>query len=117
MGGGGAKYFFRRSRRCLRLKAGRPRFGSVRLRFGEGTVQAVPVFGSSEVRPSIRHDLGIHKFCFIGSCCEGWGIQRKNGSDGSGSVPEPPCLKDAKGLGHNQELPCLTFSLLISKDY
>ena len=27
-------------------KPGRPRFGSVRLRFGEGTVQAVPVFGS-----------------------------------------------------------------------
>ena len=25
---------------------GRPRFGSVRLRFGDGTVQAVPVFGS-----------------------------------------------------------------------
>ena len=26
--------------------SGRPRFGSVRLRFGDGTVQAVPVFGS-----------------------------------------------------------------------
>ena len=26
--------------------AGRPRFGSVRLRFGGGTVRAVPVFGS-----------------------------------------------------------------------
>ena len=26
--------------------AGRPRFGSVRLRFGDGTVRAVPVFGS-----------------------------------------------------------------------
>ena len=29
-----------------KLNAGRPRFGSVRLRFGDGTVQAVPVFGS-----------------------------------------------------------------------
>ena len=28
------------------LTTGRPRFGSVRLRFGNGTVQAVPVFGS-----------------------------------------------------------------------
>ena len=28
------------------LKSGRPRFGSVRLRFGGGTVRAVPVFGS-----------------------------------------------------------------------
>ena len=28
-------------------KAGRPRFGSVPLRFGGGTVRAVPVFGSS----------------------------------------------------------------------
>ena len=28
------------------LIPGRPRFGSVRLRFGDGTVQAVPVFGS-----------------------------------------------------------------------
>ena len=28
------------------LKPGRPRFGSVRLRFGGGAVRAVPVFGS-----------------------------------------------------------------------
>ena len=28
------------------LKTGWPRFGSVRLRFGDGTVRAVPVFGS-----------------------------------------------------------------------
>ena len=27
-------------------RAGWPRFGSVRLRFGDGMVQAVPVFGS-----------------------------------------------------------------------
>ena len=38
--------------RCIRLlsvlarKTGWPRFGSVRLRFGDGTVRAVPVFGS-----------------------------------------------------------------------
>ena len=31
---------------CHSLTTGRPRFGSVRLQFGDGTVQAVPVFGS-----------------------------------------------------------------------
>ena len=38
---------------CLQMRrvrnatmSGRPRFGSVRLRFGDGTVQAVLVFGS-----------------------------------------------------------------------
>ena len=31
---------------CFAGFSGRPRFGSVRLRFGKGTVQAVPVFGS-----------------------------------------------------------------------
>ena len=30
---------------------GRPRFGSVRLRFGGGTVRAVPVFGSGGFSP------------------------------------------------------------------
>ena len=30
----------------LPIPSGRPRFGSVRLRFRDGTVQAVPVFGS-----------------------------------------------------------------------
>ena len=34
-----------RVERCT-FKSGRPRFGSVRLRFGDGTVQVVPVFGS-----------------------------------------------------------------------
>ena len=29
-----------------KLMSGWPRFGSVRLRFGDGTVRAVPVFGS-----------------------------------------------------------------------
>ena len=40
----------RRNRLQLQLlilaESGRPRFGSVRLRFGGGTVRAVPVFGS-----------------------------------------------------------------------
>ena len=30
----------------VQQSAGWPRFGSVRLRFGDGTVRAVPVFGS-----------------------------------------------------------------------
>ena len=30
----------------MKEKSGWPRFGSVRLRFGDGTVRAVPVFGS-----------------------------------------------------------------------
>ena len=34
---------------CNMINSGRPRFGSVRLRFGGGTVRAVPVFGSSSV--------------------------------------------------------------------
>ena len=33
-------------RRSNSLFSGWPRFGSVRLRFGDGTVRAVPVFGS-----------------------------------------------------------------------
>ena len=37
------------------LISGRPRFGSVRLRFGVGTVRAVPVFGSGG--SSVRRDF------------------------------------------------------------
>ena len=40
------KYPYPQSHNLTAVNAGRPRFGSVRLRFGGGTVRAVPVFGS-----------------------------------------------------------------------
>ena len=42
---GGAKKLRRKSSNFSFPKSGGPRFGLVRLRFGDGTVQAVPVFG------------------------------------------------------------------------
>ena len=77
---------------------GRPWFGSVRLRFGDGTVQAVPVFGSggsSAKKPpplcmSVQFNRkGRFRFRFRflenGSGGSGYAFGfRKNGSDGSG---------------------------------
>ena len=62
-------------------KTGRPRFGSVRLRFGGGTVRAVPVFGSGGSSTnffcvSIQFNRkGRFRFRFL-----------ENGSGGSGSA-------------------------------
>ena len=87
---------------------GRPRFGSVRLRFAHGTVRAVLVFGSDgssaeRVCSAFQHSLrGWH----ISS--SGFGSWRtvptvpfkvpENGSDGSGysSVPVPSCHNNWK---------------------
>ena len=87
---------------------GMPRFGSVRLRFGDGTVQAVPVVGSGGSSAKRAFCVSVQfnrkgrfrfRFRFL-----------ENGSGGSGSafgfgktvpmvlvsgsslVPEPPCL-------------------------
>ena len=78
-----------------RAFSGRPRFGSVRLRFGDGTVQAVPVFGSGGssaktgfVCISVQFDRkGGFRFRFLENGSGGSGSAfgfRKNGSDGSG---------------------------------
>ena len=76
--------------------SGRPRFGSVRLRFGKGTVQAVPVFGSggSSARrvfcvsvQSNRKERFRFRFRFLENGSGGSGSAfgfGKNGSDGSG---------------------------------
>ena len=108
---------------------GRPRFGSVRLRFGGGTVPAVPVFGSggssakvvllcfSTVQqggtvPVLVSVPGKRFWRFwengSGGSGSAFGFGRfKNGSDGSGfrssSAPEPSCferLLNFRGLGH-----------------
>ena len=73
----------------------------VRLRFGGGTVRAVPVFGSGSV--SLQKKLfcvsvqfnrkGRFRFRFLengsGHSGSAFGFG-ENGSDGSGSVPESP---------------------------
>ena len=89
---------------CFEAKTGWPRFGSVRLRFGDGTVQAVLVFGSGGsskegvlVFFSTASQRGRFRFRFwflengSGGSGSDFGFG-KNGSDGSGSgsVPEPP---------------------------
>ena len=75
-------------------KAGRPRFGSVRLRFGGGTVRAIPVFGSggSSAKKGFsvfQYSLtGRFRFRFLENGSSGSGSAfgfGKNGSDGSGS--------------------------------
>ena len=76
------------------LFSGRPRFGSVRLRFGDGTVQAVPVFGSGGSSAkrvfcvSVQvNRKGRFRFRFLENGSGGSGSAfgfGKNGSDGSG---------------------------------
>ena len=86
-------------------KTGWPRFGSVRLRFGDGTVRAVPVFGSrgSSIRRGV---LCVSVQCSNGSG-SGFGSWKTVPAvpvprsvpgktvptvpvSGSGSVPRPP---------------------------
>ena len=88
-------------------KTGRPRFGSVRLRFGDGAVQAVPVFGSGG--SSAKGFFSVFLYSLTGKEGSGSGFgSRKtvpavpvplsvSGKtvptvpvSGSGSVPEPP---------------------------
>ena len=84
------------SEKCLCVFSGWPRFGSVRLRFGDGTVRAVPVFGSGGSSKegvflffSTISQRGRFRFRFrflengsggSGSAFGSW----ENGSDGSG---------------------------------
>ena len=95
---------------CLALITGRPRFGSVRLRFRDGTVQAVPVFGSGG--SSAKRAFSVFQYSltgkdgsgsFFGSFSGSWKRFRRfrfrfSGKTvptvpvpGSGSVPEPLC--------------------------
>ena len=54
------------------LKAGRPRFGSVRLRFGGGTVRAVPVFGSGG--SSAKGGFSVFQYRLTGKDDSGFGF-------------------------------------------
>ena len=93
---------------CTLLISGRPRFGSVRLRFGYRTVQAVPVFGSGG--SSAKRGFSVFQYSLTGKdgSGSGFGSQKTvpavpvplsvSGKtvptvpvSGSGSVPEPPC--------------------------
>ena len=99
------------------LLTGRPRFGSVRLRFGDGTVQAVPVFGSGGFSAkrvfcvSVQFKTGKQgsgfRFRFLENGSGGSGSAfsfRKNGSDGSGFDPVP-----VRFLSHPVlKIPCKT---------
>ena len=87
-------------------KPGRPRFGSVRLRFGDGTVQAVPVFGSGG--SSAKKGFSVAQYSLTGKDGSGFGSWKTVPAvparpafsfrktvprvpvSGSGSVPEPP---------------------------
>ena len=81
--------------------------GSVRLRFGDGTVQAVPVFGSGSV-PLQKKGFSVFQYSLTGKHGSGFGSWKTlpavpvplsfSGKtvptvpvSGSGSVPEPPC--------------------------
>ena len=69
--------------------SGRPRFGSVRLRFGGGTVRAVPVFGSGA--SSFKRNFSVFRYS----------LARKDGS-GSGfgswkTVPAVPVPLSVSG--------------------
>ena len=72
--------------------AGRHRFGSVRLRFGGGTVRAVPVFGSCGSSTKRVFEVSVQfnrkgRFRFLKNGSGGSGSTFgfwKNGSDGSG---------------------------------
>ena len=54
---------------------GRPRFGSVRLRFGDGTVQAVPVFGSggSSAKKGVFFVFPVFQYSLTGKDGSGFG--------------------------------------------
>ena len=109
-----------------------PRFGSVRLRFGGGTIRAVPVFGST--------GSSTKRVCL----CFGTVFIREDGSgsgfgswktvpavpvplpvsgktvltvpvSGSGSVPEPPCFfsKDVRGSAKRKTLTFFGVSLAV----
>ena len=94
---------------CFVLCSGWPRFGSVRLRFGDGTVRAVPVFGSGG--SSAKRGFSVFQHSFTGKDGSGSGfgswktvpavpVPRSVPAktvptvpvSGSGSVPGPPCL-------------------------
>ena len=112
------------------LVTGRLRFGSVRLRFGGGTVRAVPVFGSGG---SSAKKVSLSQYSFTGKDGSGSGF----GSwktvpavpvplavlgktvptvpvSGSGSVPEPPCCypKEKHKMGEVHEVFVLALSLV-----
>ena len=86
---------------------GRPRFGSVRSRFGDGTVPAVLVFGSDG--SSAKKGVSVFQYSLKGKDGSGFGSWKTvpavpvplsvSGKtvptvpvSGCGSVPEPPCL-------------------------
>ena len=88
----------------MRKKAGRPRFGSVRLRFGDGTVQAVP--GFRFWRFLCKKGFSVFQYSLTGKDGSGFGswktvpavpvplsVSGKTAPtvpvSGSGSVPEP----------------------------
>ena len=85
-------------------KSGRPRFGSVRLRFGDGTVRAVPVFGSggsSATRVFLcfsrvkgKDGSGFGSWKTVPAVPVPLSVSGKTVPtvpvSGSGSVPEPP---------------------------
>ena len=92
------------------LLAGWPRFGSVRLRFGDGTVRAVPVFGSggsSSEGVFVYFSTVSQREGGSGSGFGSWktvpavpvprSVPAKTVPtvpvSGSGSVPGPPCFR------------------------
>ena len=91
---------------CLLKLSGRPRFGSVRLRFGGGTVRAVPVVGSgcSSAKRAFCASVQFHRkgrfrfqFRFLengsGGSSSAFGFGKMVLTvpvSGSSSVPAPP---------------------------
>ena len=106
----GEKIVKTRGNSYICLFSGRPRFGSVRLRFGDGTVRAVPVFGSGG---SSKEGVFVFSVQFRreDSSSSGFGSWRTVPAvpvprsvpgpaktvpmvlvSGSSSVPGPPCI-------------------------
>ena len=94
------------------LFAGRPRFGSVRLRFGGGRVRAVPVFGSGGSsakggflgRDGSGSGFGSWKtvpVVPVSLSVSGKTVPTVPVVSGSGSVPEPPCICGSEKIPQN----------------
>ena len=99
--------------------AGRPRFGSVRLRFGGGRVRAVPVFGSGG--SSAKRGFAAFQHSLAGRDGSGFGFGSWKTvpavpvplSVSGKTVPTVP----VSGSGLVPELPCDGKSLSIAKNH
>ena len=107
------------------------RFGSVRLRFGDGTVRAVPVFGSGgsskegflcvsvQFKSKGRFGSGFGSWKTVPAVPVPLSVSGKTVPtvpvSGSGSVPQPPCYKTSGWLGVREPVVQQALARIVSR--